>query len=159
MAGVAAWLDLIAFTSVFLFNGAALYISLVEHPARLKLTTRDAAQSFRTSYPRAATLQPALLRIGLVASALRYFKATAPVVLYTESLQRAHLINLVTSVTIAIWTVKAMIPGNETLMTKPQLSERDVDRLLRNWGKKHAVRTVLSSVSMGAFLTAQLGLV
>lgn len=79
-------------------------------------------------------------------------------VLYTESLQRAHLINLVTSVLIAIWTVKAMIPGNETLMTKPQLPESDVDRLLRNWGKKHAVRTVLSSVTMAALLTAQLGL-
>lgn len=59
MAGVAAWLFVIAFTSVFLCNGAALHISLVEHPARLKLPTRAAAQSFRTSYPRAVTFQPA----------------------------------------------------------------------------------------------------
>lgn len=159
MAGVAAWLDLIAFTSTFLFCGAALYISLVEHPARMQLPTHEAVQWFRKSYPRAAVLQPTHLRIGLVASALRYFKATPPVVLHTESLQRAHLVNLVISLTIAVWTAKLMVPGNKALMGAQQLSDSQSNKLLQTWGMKHAVRTLLSGVAMLALLIAQMGLV
>lgn len=159
MAGIASWLDLVAFTSVFLFCGAALYITLVEHPGRMQLPTRNAVQWFRRSYPRAAFVQSNLLRIGLVASALRYFRATAPVVLHVESLQRAHLINLITSLTIVVWTVKVMVPGNEALMGAKELTDSQSDQLLRAWGLKHAVRTVLSGVAMIVLLTAQMGLV
>ena len=53
-------LKVIALLSARLFAGAALYITAVEHPARISQETLIALQEFRPSYKRAAPLQAAL---------------------------------------------------------------------------------------------------
>ena len=158
MAGIAAWLDLVTILAIYLFFGAALYITVVEHPARMQLPSREALRAFQKSYPRAATLQKNVLRTGLLASALRHFKAAPPVLVHKESLQRGHLANIVCSVIILVWTVLFMIPDNNTLMRSQQLSDSQTKNLLQAWGKKHSVRTVLSCFAALALLTAQMGL-
>ena len=50
-----------------LFSGAALYINLVEHPARRALPEAQAKTQFRPSYRRAARLQAPLALSGLLA--------------------------------------------------------------------------------------------
>jgi Domain of unknown function (DUF1772) len=51
-----------------LFAGAAVYITLVEHPARMECGTELAATEFRPSYRRAAVMQASLAALGFVCS-------------------------------------------------------------------------------------------
>src|SRR5256714_13325409 len=51
-----------------LFAGAAIYINLVEHPARMECGTELAATEFGPSYRRAAIMQASLAVLGFVAS-------------------------------------------------------------------------------------------
>jgi len=52
-----ALLKLIATLAASIFAGAALYINLVEHPARMTLDTRSAAMEWAPSYARATWMQ------------------------------------------------------------------------------------------------------
>ena len=54
------FLKVIALLSSGLFAGAALYITAVEHPARISQGALIALQEFRPSYKRAAPLQASL---------------------------------------------------------------------------------------------------
>jgi len=53
-----------------LFAGAAIYISFVEHPARLECGTQLAATQFGPSYRRATLMQAPLAAVGLIAAVL-----------------------------------------------------------------------------------------
>ena len=61
-------LKAIAVLSSGLFAGAALYITAVEHPARMSLGASIALQEFRSSYRRAAPLQASLAVISFLCS-------------------------------------------------------------------------------------------
>src|ERR1700686_4667233 len=61
-------LKVIALLSSGLFAGAALYITAVEHPARISQGALIALQEFRPSYKRAAPLQAALAVICFLCS-------------------------------------------------------------------------------------------
>src|SRR5712692_7097136 len=61
-------LELIAAFCTALFAGAALYIKLVEHPARLEPGTAAAIREWRPSYRRATVLQASLAVAGLLAA-------------------------------------------------------------------------------------------
>jgi hypothetical protein len=50
-------LQILATFAAALFAGAALYINLAEHPARMTLGTKMAALQWAPSYKRAARLQ------------------------------------------------------------------------------------------------------
>ena len=58
--------ELIAAFSATLFAGAALYISIVEHPARMTLDTRTAARQWAPSYQRATWVQAPLALLSLL---------------------------------------------------------------------------------------------
>ena len=47
-----------------LFAGAAVYVSAVEHPARLSLPAHHAVAEFRPSYRRGAVMQAGLAFLG-----------------------------------------------------------------------------------------------
>jgi hypothetical protein len=59
-------LQLIATLAAALFSGAALYINVAEHPARMTLETRMAALQWAPSYRRATLLQAPLAILSLV---------------------------------------------------------------------------------------------
>jgi hypothetical protein len=61
-------LTVIALLSSGLFAGAALYITAVEHPARISQGALTALQEFRPSYKRAAPLQASLAVICFLCS-------------------------------------------------------------------------------------------
>src|SRR5216684_8540372 len=56
-----------------LFAGAALYLTLVEHPARMECGTELAATEFPPSYRRATVLQVSLALIGALCGTLAWF--------------------------------------------------------------------------------------
>jgi hypothetical protein len=63
MLAIAQFLAVIA---TALFAGAAIYINLVEHPARMGCSTEVAATVWAPSYKRATVMQASLASIGFL---------------------------------------------------------------------------------------------
>jgi hypothetical protein len=63
-----AALQFVAVMCSALFAGAALYISIVEHPARISAGIAVALQEFRPSYRRAAVFQISMAVVACVSS-------------------------------------------------------------------------------------------
>ncbi len=60
--------QLIATLCAAIFTGAAIYINLVEHPARMSLGTAVALAERKPSYRRATLMQAPLAIVGLAAA-------------------------------------------------------------------------------------------
>src|SRR5262249_49705162 len=65
-------LEIVATLATGLFTGAALFVSVVEHPARLTCGPAVAIREFRPSYRRASVLQASLALIGALAALGRF---------------------------------------------------------------------------------------
>src|SRR5439155_11391160 len=63
-------LQLLATFCAALFAGAALYITLVEHPARMGLDTRAAATAWAPSYKRATWMQAPLAVLSFLSGTI-----------------------------------------------------------------------------------------
>jgi hypothetical protein len=73
--------EILATISAGLFAGAALYITLVEHPARLECGTELAATEFGPSYRRAARMQASLAALGFLAAIVAALQGRSVLVL------------------------------------------------------------------------------
>jgi uncharacterized membrane protein len=126
-----------------LFAGAAIYISLVEHPARLECGTELAATEFGPSYRRATLMQASLAVLGLIAAVLDWAQDRALPVLVG-----GLLLGLVVPFTLVV-----ILPTNNRLLN-PALDRRSPEAaaLLARWGRLHAVRSVLGAVAFGVLL-------
>src|SRR6266852_9613927 len=60
--------ELIAVLACGLFTGAAVYINLVEHPARMQCGVEIAVTEFAPSYRRATVMQATCAAVGLLSS-------------------------------------------------------------------------------------------
>ncbi len=60
--------EFVAVLACRLFTGAAVYLSLFEHPARLECGVELAATEFAPSYRRATVMEVSLATVGLVSS-------------------------------------------------------------------------------------------
>jgi uncharacterized membrane protein len=126
-----------------LFAGAALYVTLVEHPARLECGTALAVAEFAPSYRRGAVMQPLLAALAFLAA----------IGAWLTSGKSAWLLGAILIVTVIPFTLLAILPTNKKLLD-PSL-DRNSDsarQLLIRWGRLHAVRTVLSLVAFVIFL-------
>jgi hypothetical protein len=132
-----AW---IAVISSGLFAGAALYINLVEHPARVECGTRIAVTEFRPSYRRAAIMQASMAAIGLLAGVAAWL-----------SLRHiALLIGAVLLGAVIPFTLLVIRPTNAQLLAPTlDVSSPAAAGLLARWQRLHAVRTVLSLAAFG----------
>jgi hypothetical protein len=130
-----------------LFAGAALYVTLVEHPARLECGTALAVAEFAPSYRRGAVMQPLLAALAFLAA----------IGAWLTSGKSAWLLGAILIVTVIPFTLLAILPTNKKLLD-PSL-DRNSDsarQLLIRWGRLHAVRTVLSLVAFVIFLAGLL---
>jgi hypothetical protein len=126
-----------------LFAGAAVYITAVEHPARMSCGTELAVREFAPSYHRASIMQASLA----IAGSLSGFSA----VWMLEdgwSLVASALLAAVVPFTLIV-----IRPTNQQLLD-PGLDPRSERAavLLTRWGRLHAVRSALSSVAFVVFL-------
>src|SRR5216117_2873056 len=62
--------EFLAILCAAVFAGAAIYINLVEHPARMSLDTRAAAAQWAPSYRRATLMQAPLAVLSFLAGPL-----------------------------------------------------------------------------------------
>ena len=126
-----------------LFSGAALYINLVEHPARLTCGPELAVREFAPSYKRATVLQASLAVLGFLAGIIAAWgRADAELVVASLLLGA-----------VVPFTLVVILPTNKRLLD-PALDPRSsqAGALLSRWGRLHAVRTVLSLLAFLVFL-------
>ncbi len=126
-----------------LFAGAAIYINLVEHPARIECGTQLAATEFGPSYRRAAVMQASLAAIGFVCSIVAWLSGAG-----IWWLVGGFLLGSVIPFTFVI-----IMPINKQLLD-PTLDKGSAkaQELLFRWGKLHAVRSTLSGIALVIFL-------
>lgn len=129
---------LLATACAGLFSGAALYINLVEHPARLSCGTEFALREFAPSYARAAVMQAVLALGGLAAGAYAWYLMRDVWVLIAALLLGS----------VVPYTLIFVMPTNQHIL-HPALDASPTEkmRLMNRWGRLHAVRTAASLAS------------
>lgn len=122
-----------------LFTGAATYVSLVEHPARLRCSNEIALAQWRPSYQRGTVMQASLAIAGTLLGISAF-------------LSGAGLMWLVAGLllgSVVPFTLLVIFPTNRRL-EDPALdaSGETARRLLVRWGQLHAVRSAIGLVAL-----------
>jgi uncharacterized membrane protein len=132
-----------------LFAGAAIYITFVEHPARLECGTELAATEFAPSYRRATLLQASLAAVGLAAALVAWWQGRGLVVLIGGLLLGG----------VIPFTLVVILPTNKRLLD-PGLDRGSAEAagLLARWGQLHAVRSALGTLAFGVLVWHLAGL-
>jgi hypothetical protein len=126
--------ELIATLSAGLFAGAAIYINLVEHPARLECGVELALREFGPSYRRATTLQASLAGVGSLAAAAAWWGGSG----------LTWLIGGILLGSVIPFTLIVIFPTNKKLLDPSLVSKSELaSALLVRWGRLHAVRSAL----------------
>lgn len=126
-----------------LFTGASVYITFIEHPARMQCGVEIAATEFVPSYRRATVMQATLAALGLLSATTAWLAGTSFWWLVAGVLRGS----------VIPFTLIAILPTNKRLLS-PELDRRsaEAERLLSRWGRLHAVRSVLSGLALVLFL-------
>ena len=136
-----------AILSCSLFAGAALYITLAEHPARMQCGTELAATVFGPSYHRAAAMQVPLALVAAVSGVGAWW--------FDDSL--LWIAGALLILAVVPFTLLVILPTNKRLlMTGTDRRSKDTHKLLVRWGRLHAVRTITSLSATILFLIAAL---
>ena len=136
--------ELVATFTSGIFFGAALYINLVEQPARVSCGVPLAVTEWRPSYKRGTLMQASLALIGSVAALLAWWLQGSAGWLIGGSL----------FVLVVPFTLIVILPTNKRLETQDlDIRSEEAGRLLRRWGRLHAVRTILSGIAFLVFLS------
>jgi hypothetical protein len=135
--------EFVAVLSCSLFTGAAVYVSLVEHPARMECGLEIATAEFLPSYHRGTSMQ-VTLAAGCLLSSIAAWLAGATF---------WWVVAGVLQVSVIPFTLIVILPTNKQLLN-PVLDKRSAQagQLLVRWGKLHAVRSVLSGLALLLFL-------
>jgi hypothetical protein len=141
-------LKFIATFAAAMFAGAALYVNVAEHPARMALDTRFAAAQWALSYRRATWMQAPLALFSLVAGLGSWFLGGGLGWAIAGLLMGA----------VVLFTFIGIMPTNSALLAPGRdLGTAETRTLLAHWAKLHAVRTALSLAATIVYLCLALG--
>jgi uncharacterized membrane protein len=128
-----------------IFAGAALYVSLVEQPARLSCGIAVAMAEWQPSYRRGTVMQAFLASAGSLLALVSWRIGEDSAWLLGGSLLLA----------VIPFTLIVIFPVNKELESPSlDVSSKAAEQLLRRWGALHAVRGALSLVAFLIFLFA-----
>ena len=135
----------LALVTAAIFTGAALYVSFVEHPARLALDDRAMLAEWKPAYKRGFAMQASLAILGFLLGVWAWYETG-------RGLWLAGALVL-----LANWpyTLIFIMPTNTRLLATPLAAANAETRaLIRNWAALHAVRTTLGAAATMLFLLA-----
>jgi hypothetical protein len=137
----------LALLTAAMFTGAALYINVVEQPARLGLDHRSLLLEWKPAYKRGTAMQAPLAIVVFLLGISTWW-------------QTGHVgWALGALLMIANWpfTFLVIMPTNERLMLlEPSMAGPESRRMIEKWGMLHAGRTILGSAAVITFLWASL---
>jgi hypothetical protein len=140
--------EIVATLASGIFAGAAAYVNLVEQPARLSCGVELAVTEWRPSYKRGTLMQVPLAVIGSLAALVSWW--------FDRDL--AWLLGGLLLLLVIPFTLLVILPTNKRLESQElDLRSEEAGRLLRRWGRLHAVRSILSGVAFVIFLFMLLG--
>src|ERR1700734_1398453 len=128
-------LKFVATFSAAVFAGAALYINVAEHPARMTLETNFAAAHWAPSYRRATWMQAPLALLSLLTGLGAWLLGGG----------FGWAIAAVLVGAVIPFTLIRIMPTNKSLLAPARdLKSAETRALLEHWARLHAVRTSLS---------------
>ncbi len=135
--------EILATLTCGIFSGAALYVNLVEQPARLSCGIAIAVTEWRPSYKRGAIMQASLAIVGSILALTSWWVGKETAWLYGGALFFA----------VVPFTLIAILPTNKELESETlDVSSARAEQLLRRWNALHAVRSGLSLLAFLVFL-------
>jgi anthrone oxygenase-like protein len=141
-------LELLALLFTTAFAAIAVYVAVVEHPARLAGETGAALAQWRPSYRRAAVMQ-VVLAVGGVVSAIAAFVVERSV----WALVGGLILGLVIPFTLIV-----ILGTNKQLMDSRRDGHTPGTRhLLESWGRLHWVRTGISLMALAILAGHMIG--
>ncbi len=137
--------EIIALLCCGTFFGAAVYISLAQHPAALEAGVSVGGRFFPPMYKRAAPMQIALALIGFVTGILAWY-------ISSDSLWLVGALFFISVVPITLILIK---PVNDVLLDpENDVESENTQQLLLKWGPKHWIRTIVSGIAFLLYLFA-----
>ena len=141
-------LKIIATFSAAMFAGAALYVNVAEHPARMVLDIRFAAAQWAPSYRRATWMQAPLALFSLIAGFGSWLLGGG----------FAWAIAALLIGAVIPFTFIGIMPTNRALLAPHRdLGAAETRALLEHWAKLHMVRTVLSVAAAVLYVCLAVG--
>jgi hypothetical protein len=131
--------EFLAVLTCGLFAGAAVYVRLVEHPARMECGVEIATAEFPPSYHRGTIIQVTLAAVCLLSSIAAWLAGATFWWVVAGVLQAS----------VIPFTLIVILPTNKQLLS-PMLDKRSAQtgQLLARWGALHVVRSALSALAL-----------
>jgi MFS family permease len=127
------------------FTGAAIYVSVAEQPARLKLDNRALLAQWQPSYRRGAAMQAGIALLAFLLGLVAWWQTSI----------QAFLVGAILIILPWPWTVFVMLPTNKKLeATRPEEADGETRKLVVKWGEMHLVRLALGVLATLAYLWA-----
>lgn len=136
---------MIATLAAGIFFGAAAYVNLVKHPARISCGVPLAVTHWRPSYKRGTLMQAPLALIGSLSALTAWWFEKSP----------AWLVGGLLLLLIVPFTLVVILPTNKRLESQElDLNSQEARRLMERWGRLHGIRSILSGVAFLIFVSA-----
>jgi hypothetical protein len=136
---------LLGLVAAAIFTGAALYVTVVEQPARLLLDDRALLTEWKPSYKRGTAMQAPLALLGCMLGLIAWWQTSHP----------GSLIGAIAMIAPWPWTLIGIKPTNDALQaTVPDQAGSATRALVVKWGALHRVRTALGALATVCFLWA-----
>jgi hypothetical protein len=126
------------------FSGAALYLNLVEQPARLALDDRALLSEWRPSDRRGFAMLATLALIAAILALAAYFQ--------TQDLR--WLIGALVQIASWPYTYFAIVPVTNRILTLPGADVASARELVRSWGLLEIGQTAIGVAACAVFLWA-----